>query len=285
MKALVFLLLWSSGAIFVKLGLQDASAWSFLWLRALIAVSALSCLVGAAALGRGLVVLWRQQVLVHALLAGLSMQALYQIGYFLAIFHGLPPGLLAIVLAAQPICSSWLARERHGVAGNFLLLLGFVGVAVAIIGARDVSDAGMSGIVLAVLAMSANAAGSVVQKRIQAADLRVVMAWQYMLGLIVFSGVLLWQGWRVNWTPVFVVALGWQSVLVSVVAMLLYLKMLADEPVARVNALLYLVPVCTLLLDAVIFDQPVSMLTIAGLLIVLMAVSMFRKLTGRVRRS
>ena len=88
-----------------------------------------------------------------------------------------------------------------------------------------------------------------------------------------------------NWTPVFVVALGWQSVLVSVVAMLLYLKMLADEPVARVNALLYLVPVCTLLLDAVIFDQPVSMLTIAGLLIVLMAVWMFRKLTGRVRRS
>ena len=106
-----------------------------------------------------------------------------------------------------------------------------------------------------------------------------------MLGLIVFSGVLSWQGWRVNWTPVFVVALGWQSVLVSVVAMLLYLKMLADEPVARVNALLYLVPVCTLLLDAVIFDQPVSMLTIAGLLIVLMAVWMFRKLTGRVRRS
>jgi len=34
MAPILFLLMWSSGAIFVKLGLQDASVWSFLTLRA-----------------------------------------------------------------------------------------------------------------------------------------------------------------------------------------------------------------------------------------------------------
>lgn len=262
----------------MKLGLQDASAWSFLWLWALLAASVLSAWLGAEAFRRGVGFLLRRELLLRVLTAGFLMQVAYQAAFFLAIFYGMSPGLLAIVLALQPVFSAFLAREKYGVWGQSILLLGFVGVGIAVAGARELGGVSPQGAILAVLAVLASSGGSVLQKAVKDVDLRVVAALQYFLGLFVFSGVLLWQGWQVDWTVQFIAALGWQSILVSVVGMLLYLNMLATNPVARVNSLLYLVPVLTIGFDAWVFDQAVSLITAFGMFLVLGSVFLFRRI-------
>ena len=86
----LFVLLWSSGAIFSKLGLAQASTLAFLALRFAIALAVLSLL----ALLRGR---WRPRTGSGARVAltGAVLVGGYSIAYLLALDEGVTPGLLA----------------------------------------------------------------------------------------------------------------------------------------------------------------------------------------------
>src|SRR5215510_8492137 len=92
----LFVVLWSSGAIFARLGLDHASAFVFLALRsaaAFLVISLVAALrrprITPAAGTRGRIAG-----------AGLLLLGAYSICYFLALEHGATPGLLATVLGA-----------------------------------------------------------------------------------------------------------------------------------------------------------------------------------------
>lgn len=103
----LFVLLWSSGALFAKWGLEHGSAFAFLTLRFALALAVL-LLVGA----------WRRRWLPAAgtrtrvAATGLLLVGSYAICYLLALQHGLTPGVLATVLGVQPILTLLLG-ERH----------------------------------------------------------------------------------------------------------------------------------------------------------------------------
>ncbi|MBN2909596.1 EamA family transporter [Polycladomyces sp. WAk] len=103
----VFVLLWSSGAIFVEWGLQDASPMAFLSLRhiwAMVPMWGISlCLRPAWPRDRSE---WRDVII-----TGLTMQVGYQLFFFLALDADVSPGLLSIVLGAQPLLTAALSRE------------------------------------------------------------------------------------------------------------------------------------------------------------------------------
>ena len=103
----LFVLLWGSGAIFARLGLDHASAFAFLTLRFILALGAL-LLIGTLA-GHWLPA--RGQRL-HTAGSGLLTIGGYSICYLLALDHGITPGVLATLLGVQPILTLMLLERR-----------------------------------------------------------------------------------------------------------------------------------------------------------------------------
>ncbi|MDH2384325.1 hypothetical protein [Bradyrhizobium sp. CER78] len=90
---LLFLVMWSSGAIFVKLGLMSSSVWTFLAIRSTGAMLVLAVVlaIGFRSDLRAALMLPRR-VILWAVFVGVLLQAGYQGAYFLAIAHKLSPG-------------------------------------------------------------------------------------------------------------------------------------------------------------------------------------------------
>ena len=118
----LFVLLWSSGAIFSELGIEHASAFAFLLLRFALA-SAVLALFG----------LWRGRWLPahgtrwRVVSTGVLLTGGYSICYLLALARGLTPGLLATILGVQPVLTLLATRRRHSprrLAGLAVALLG-----------------------------------------------------------------------------------------------------------------------------------------------------------------
>ena len=106
----LFVLLWSAGAIFSKWGLEHASAFAFLLLRFALACVAL-----------GLLAVYRRRWLPQpgsfrqVALVGVLMTGGYTIFYLLSLDAGLTPGVLATVLGVQPILTLMLLERRASV--------------------------------------------------------------------------------------------------------------------------------------------------------------------------
>ncbi|CAM0557668.1 hypothetical protein EHLJMEHL_02761 [Vreelandella titanicae] len=261
---LLFLAMWSSGALFVKAGLQDSSVLSFLLVRSLGALLVMTILLATLlpAEIRGLLSMPRPAWL-RLLFVGLFLQVLYQGFFFASIAHDLSPGMLAIVLGCQPLLTPVLALERIGGKGYLVLLLGFVGLVIAVTGGGAVDAVTVSGLTFAGLSVLAMTVGTILQKHTNVNVMSSVLV-QYCLSSIIFAlGVGLY-GFDAELTSQFIFSALWMIVVVSVGAVLLLVYMLKGDKASKVSALFFLVPVITYLLDYLVYDAPLSLLTILG---------------------
>jgi drug/metabolite transporter (DMT)-like permease len=214
--SLLFLLMWSSGAIFVKLGLMSSSVWTFLAIRSAGAMLVLAAI---------LVVVFRSdfwtalslplRTILGAVFVGLLLQAGYQGSYFLAIAHDLSPGALTIILGAQPLLMPWLAGERTHWVGKALLLAGFLGLALAVMGARELGAGGISGILFGMGALACITVGTTLQKRIGVPVAQSIL-WQYIGSVVVFTATVIATGWHATLNLSFLASAAWMILVVSV---------------------------------------------------------------------
>ncbi|WP_242009710.1 hypothetical protein [Vibrio furnissii] len=130
---ILFLLMWSSGAVMVKLGVAQASVWSFLIARSAISL-VLTLLLLRVMRGRWLPRLAHSSRATrwNLLGSGLLLQAGYLSTYFLAISSGLSPGLVTVILGLQPLITPLLARQRQSRRAAGFLLFGFAGLCLAV---------------------------------------------------------------------------------------------------------------------------------------------------------
>ena len=261
---LLFLILWSSGAIVVKLGLQGASAWSFLALRAvgsfLVLLIALVCVqvrVGPR-FGR-----WRDGWTLNSIITGVLMQVAYQGAYFLAISERLSLGLLTIILGCQPIVVSLLARECFGVKRVVYLLMSLAGLILAVAGSKDLSINSASGLAFALTALASIATATVLQSKSNRPLLPVMLV-QYAVGSVAYLLILIVTGWRATFDIRFVSSVAWMILVVSIGATFLLFYMLAHDVASRVSSLFFFIPVLSMGADKWIFGTPVSFTTVAG---------------------
>ena len=165
----LFVLLWGSGAIFARLGLDHASAFAFLTLRFILALGVL-LLIGTLA-GHWLPA--RGQRL-HTAGSGLLMIGGYSICYLLALDHGITPGVLATLLGVQPILTLMLLERRFAalrLAGLALALGGLVLVVWQSIGLARFSLAGTGYALGALLCMTL---GAITQKGLSQSPLQAL---------------------------------------------------------------------------------------------------------------
>lgn len=255
----LFVLLWSSGAIFAELGLRHASA--FVFLAARFALASLVLLVLARLRGRWLPPRGERRMTV---LTGVLMMGGYSIFYLLALERGIAPGVLATILGVQPILTLAFVERRWQpmrVAGLALALAG-----LALVVCRGIGDARlpMSGIACALLALGALTVGSLLQKRVRAAPADVLPL-QNAIGLVLCAVVLPFRpiAFEVSWA--FVVPLLWLGIVISVVAQLLFYRLMQRGDLVNVTSLFYLVPIVTTLMDAMWLGNRPAPLALVGM--------------------
>lgn len=261
----LFVVLWSTGFIGTKTGVLFAEPMTFLSLR----MGALVVLLGALVLVTRPV--WPSMpCILHNAIAGLGVHGLYLGGVSVAIDHGLPAGLAALIVALQPILTSTLANrflgERvrpHQWAG---LVLGLAGVWLVVF-ERTGGHTTLTGWIAIVIALIGITSGTLYQKRFAGGvDWRVGLLVQYAAsGALFFAGAAFNGTWQVNWTPQFIFALGWLVFVLSLGAIWLFYFMIRRTAAMRVTSLFYLTPAVTALMAWLIFDERLAPLALLGM--------------------
>ncbi len=264
---LLFVFLWSTGFIGAKYGLPHAGPLSFLFVR-YVAVIALMTLI--ALLTRAP---WPKEARqwLHIGVSGLLVHAVYLGGVFIAIKHGLPAGVTALVVGMQPLLTAlgagWLLGER--VAGRqwLGLALGFVGVGLVVSGKFGEAAALGPMLVPALGALLGITCGTLYQKRFCARfDLRTGSVIQFVpTALVTLPAILLFEGFHVEWTGDFIFALTWLVLVLSIGAISLLNLLIRSGSAVNVASLFYLTPLSTALIAYAMFDEKLGWLAICGM--------------------
>lgn len=255
----VFVLLWSSGALFAKWGLAHASAFVFLSLRFSLALAVLLAL--AAWRGRWLP---REGSRARVAATGGLLVGVYSVAYLLALDHGVTPGVLATLLGVQPILTL-VVTERPipwGRIGGLVLAL--AGLALVVYDSLSAARFGVAGLAFALAALAAMTFGTLLQKGDAQAPADVLPL-QYAVALVICLVLLPTQDMRVAWTTGLAVSVGWMALVISVAATLLLYRLIHSGNLVDVTSLFYLVPAGTALLDWLVLGNAMAPLALAGL--------------------
>ncbi len=271
---LLFVLLWSSGFIVARLVTPFVEPWSFVTLR-FICSAAVLALIAVAGRAR-----WPSaRGWCDSLISGALMQGAFVGGVFWAVKHGLPPALAALITGLQPLLTAVLARpllgERVGARRWVGIGLGFVGATLVI--APDLSGTQAlqpAAVIVCLIATTAITLGTIWQKRIGGGrDLRSSASIQFLGGLLLAAplmGLTEHGDVVVNFDLVF--GLVWSVIVLSVVATLLLLWLIADGEVASVASLFYLVPPVTALVAFALFQDALEPVQFAGMVVAALGV-------------
>lgn len=269
----LFVLLWSSGAIFSKWGLAHASPFAFLLMRFAIAFMALLLIMplmkfqmprGASAVG-------------YALATGVVLLGAYQIFYLLALDLKVTPGVIATVMGVQPILTAVIMERRHSFSRSLGLLLGLVGLVLVVYQGIGLAGLSWAGMLYALLALASMTAGTLMQKRITHNPLGTLPL-QYLAGLLVCAVFVPFQPFHFEHSAGFVVPVLWMGLVVSVLATLLLYRMIARGNLVNVTSLFYLVPAVTAVMDYLIFGNKLAALSVLGMAMIIIGLMfVFRK--------
>lgn len=246
LPGLIFVLIWSTGFIVGKaiVPLADTS----LFLLARFALAALMFCIAALS-ARAAWPTWRD--VPRHLLAGALMQGLYLCAAFGAVAHGLPPAVMALLGALQPLLTALLAipllKELPSRRTWQGLAVGAAGVALVVVPAMQagIGQAVSPWVVLTgLLAIVSITMGTLLQKMsIAASDLRTSSAWQNV-GAMLVAGVAVWLSPAPHWQPgpVLWAALGWAALVISGAGTWLLLGIVRRGQAASASALMFLAP-------------------------------------------
>ena len=279
---LLFVALWSTGFIGAKFGLPYVEPLTFLTVR----YAAVLVLMG--------LVVWHTRAswpatlreCGHIAVTGVLVHAVYLGGVFIAIGHGLPAGVAAIVVGLQPLLTAlgagWLLREKVRATQWAGLAAGFAGVAL-VVAHKVAAGAGLTTlwtllfpVAVALLAITA---GTLYQKRYcPSFDLRTGSLIQFIPSLVLTGlAAAATETMHIEWTGSFVFALAWLVLVLSLGAVTLLNVLIRSGSAVNVASLFYLVPPCTALVAWALFGETLTGLALAGMGLTVFGVWLARK--------
>jgi drug/metabolite transporter (DMT)-like permease len=265
---LTFVFLWCTGFISAKYGMPYAGPLSFLFARMGLVVVILAAVVLVMR-----VPLTTPIETGHSLVAGFLTQTVYLGGVFVALSQGVPAGISALIPGLQPILTATLASRWLGERVAPLqwggLALGFVGV-LLVLNDRNVTMTGTTfGWVASVLSLVGITLGTLYQKRYCGKiDWRAGNLVQFGGAAVLFAaGAYAFETRPIDWTPQFILALGWSVVVLSVLNVALMYWLIRRIPASRVASLFYLVPAVTAAIAWLMFDETLNALAIIGMVL------------------
>jgi drug/metabolite transporter (DMT)-like permease len=265
---LLFVFLWSTGFIGAKYGLPYAEPLSFLLTRYGLVIGLMLLVVLATRAP------WPKEPAqwLHIGVSGVLVHAVYLGGVFIAIKHGLPAGITALVVGMQPLLTAlgagWLLGENVSKRQWGGLALGFVGVGLVVSG--KFGDAALGPMLWpALIALLGITCGTLYQKRYCARfDLRTGSLIQFVPTAIVTAiAVALFEDYRIEWTGDFLFALGWLVLVLSIGAIALLNLLIRSGSAVNVASLFYLTPPTTALIAWAVFGEKLTLTAGFGMLL------------------
>lgn len=274
---ILFVILWSTGWVSAKFATFFADPLTFLVVRygTAVVLFYIVCRIGG--------VSWPKDRAgwLHAIVSGMFLHGLYLGMVWWAIGHGVPAALSGIIAGLQPlmtgIAAAYLIGEDLSFSQRAGLLIGFVGIAIAVLPKvliLDASSIPAYAVAVNVLAMACVTAGTIYQKRfVREGDLRAVATLQYVGALIVtVPAALMLEDLHVDWGLGFFVTLAWSVVGISMGAIALLLYLIRRGDVSKAASLIYLVPPLAAIEAAIAFGEELTLPMIVGTCVVVAGV-------------
>jgi drug/metabolite transporter (DMT)-like permease len=263
----LFLLLWSSGFVFLKLGLAYADPLTFLALRyaCVVAILVVPFIAMKAPLPA------TRTAWLHLAMVGLLIQAGYFAFTYLSLKASSSAAEVALITSQQPILIGLLAPAIAGERVDAVrwtgLALGVAGAAIVILARSSVHAGAPLGILFAVLALLSMTAGTLYEKRFGEATHPVTAnVVQYAVGLAVAAPLaVLLEPMHVQWSAGLFASLAYLVLANSIVAISLFLAMIRYGEASRVSALFFLVPPSTAVIAFLVLGEPIPTLAWAGM--------------------
>ncbi|MGB0211083.1 DMT family transporter [Algiphilus sp.] len=258
-----FVLLWNSGFIGAEYGLPYAGPLTLLFWRYLALTAVL--LAWVALFVRPL---WPGRVeALHATWTGILAHAVWLGCALGAIAVEVPAGIVALVVALQPLLTGALSGAVTGEGTSPLqwtgLTAGFCGVAIAVVARIQAGgDAPVWGYLLPFGSVVAITIASLAQRLRahsgQALPMATLLLYQCGGSALALMLPAWWmEDFATQWTPPFIAALGWVTFAVSLGAYALMWRLLALADATRVASLFYFGPPVTMVMAWLAFGDAV----------------------------
>ncbi len=270
----LFVLLWATGFVGAKLGLPYAPPLKFLLLRFAVVIVLMTALALATRAP------WPRGInIAHVSIAGALLQGGYLGGVFVAISLGMSAGLAALIVSTQPILTALVSRlngERLAPRQWAGLALGLVGVGMVVSNKLGFTGLGLPAVAAGVIALLSITAGTLYQKKhCGNEDLRTQSVVQFIAAAaLVLPLSMAFESREIVWSGALIFAIGWLVVVLSFGATSLLLLLIRRGAATAVTSLMYLVPPVTALLAYLMFDEKLTLFSVAGMLVAVAGVAL-----------
>jgi drug/metabolite transporter (DMT)-like permease len=270
----VFVLIWSTGFIVARFGMPYAPPFKFLVLRYLFSAIcfALWAFAARAAWPR------ERSQLLHLGMTGVLMHAGYLGGVWAAVKDGMGAGLSALLVGLQPVLTAvWVSARGGDVRGRQWagLALGLLGLVLVVWQKLGLGEVHLLNLSFASGALVSITGGTLYQKRfVQPCDVRTASLVQLSAALAVTLPLALVETEAIRWNAQLAGSLAWSVLALTLGGSSLLYLMIQRGAATTVSSLMYLVPPTTALMAWVLFGEPITVLTIAGLALTAVGVSL-----------
>lgn len=272
LAGLLFAVLWSSASIAGKFGLAYAQPLTLFTVRFMIAggLLLLSSAISRARLMPAEKEWW--QLLVF----GAFNTALY-LGIFIVALQWVAAGITALAIALNPLLISLLTSfwMRRPIASRewVSIAVGMAGVVIASVPLLEDGYATLPGLLLLTLSMITYSIGAVFYATVKWKLTRVIInGWQVLFGgLLLLPFTLVFEGLNgTDFSAGFWWSIAWLIVPVSIIAVQLWLYLIKEDTV-RASLWLFLCPIFGLLFSTWLLDEPFTLYTVGGALLVVVS--------------
>lgn len=260
---IVFILLWSSGFSFGKIGLQYAQPLTLLSLRYACVVLALLPVKAVLRLR------WpaTRKEWINISVVGLLIQFIYFSFSYVGMKQGVSAGTVALIVSLQPILVGIFGPSVTGERQSYLqwigLLLGLVGAVLVIASGSSLETGNWLGLVLVFISLFALTAGVLYERisSVGATGIHPVTAniIQCAIGLVFCLPLaLMMEDNHIHMTWRFTGALAYLVFCNSIITISLLLAMVRRQQAAKVSALFFLVPACAAVVAMFMLDETMA---------------------------
>lgn len=280
----VFVLIWSTGFIVAKFGLPYAPPLTFLVIRYLLSiVFFLVWILLSGAVWPRCTKQW-----VHLGVTGIFMHAGYLGGVWVAVKSGMGSGLIALIVGLQPVLTAlWLSAAHSPVnvksaQSNVTprqwlgLVLGLGGL-LLVVARKFGTGSEVTALTLgcSVFALFSITAGTLYQKRfVQPCDVRTANTIQLLAAFFVTCPLVFLEHEAIVWNHYFLGAMAWSVLALTLGGSSLLYLLIQRGAATAVTSLFYLVPPTTALMAWALFDEAITVVTVAGMALTALGVSL-----------
>ena len=264
-----FVIVWGSGYLASKAGMQHAAPFTFLSLRYAFGVL---CLGAWLLVSRPRWPASKREVF-HICVAGLLMHAINLGGSHYAQYLGMSAGITALLLATQPLFTALFASCMLGekLDGRQWLgmLVALIGVSLVVWYKVNVQAGTLASFMAVAISLAAITSGTLYQRAFcRQVDLRSAAFIQFMVSLAVLAPLALGiEGFVVRWDWTLIAAILFLVIFASILAVNVLHTLMRRGQATRVTSLFFLTPIVAVLLEWAMFGVVPTWLTATGIVV------------------